>query len=354
MKKSISKKIISIVLCGVMGVGINSSLAYADMKSTDIPTTKEELEEWMKNLEIYQKEYEEWCKIPVYDRITENVAKNYDNGRLIEDNGVKLIMDGNMLMQVYTKEPVAELRLPEIVEEIDREAFYVTDFKENAKIYIPASVKKIGNGIVEYAENVESFEVSEDNNYFCEVDGVLFTKDMTELVAYPAMKEVFSYKIPDNVEVLRSCCFGTNINNLNRLYLGSGIKELGLDSFSSALNSSIKQITIPSTCVEISEGLLNNLAFKKVKVVSNSDNIIKNYAKINGLNVMVNDSDKALKGDVNLDGEVTLEDAQIALKAALNIETLTEEEENAAKVNGEDDIDIQSANSVLQVALGIK
>gem|GEM_PF-4869310 len=41
--------------------------------------------------------------------------------------------------------------------------------------------------------------VSEDNNYFKSIDGVLFTKDGTELLLYPPRKEVNSYVIPDTV-----------------------------------------------------------------------------------------------------------------------------------------------------------
>lgn len=59
------------------------------------------------------------------------------------------------------------------------------------------------------------------------------------------------------------------------------------------------------------------------------------------------------KGDVNNDGEVNLSDVVKTLKAALGIETLTEEEAKAADVDGDNKVSLNDAKMILQAALGI-
>lgn len=59
------------------------------------------------------------------------------------------------------------------------------------------------------------------------------------------------------------------------------------------------------------------------------------------------------KGDANNDGEVNLSDVVKTLKAALGIETLTEEEAKAADVDGDNKVSLNDAKMILQAALGI-
>lgn len=55
---------------------------------------------------------------------------------------------------------------------------------------------------------IQSFEVAEENNYFKSVDGVLFSKDGTRLVAYPASKHSkATYEIPEGVTRIDELAF---------------------------------------------------------------------------------------------------------------------------------------------------
>ena len=66
-------------------------------------------------------------------------------------------------------------------------------------VYLPASVREIyGSG-----DSVGSFEVDPASPYFTAVDGVLFTKDMKEVVTYPSGSSRTSYSVPDGVEVIQ-------------------------------------------------------------------------------------------------------------------------------------------------------
>lgn len=84
-------------------------------------------------------------------------------------------------------------------------------FREcEADIEIPASVKNIGD--YAFSRNaLTSFKVSEDNKTFVVKDGVLYTKDMKELVAVPSNLASDTYTIPASVEKIRSGAMNYNV-----------------------------------------------------------------------------------------------------------------------------------------------
>lgn len=112
--------------------------------------------------------------------------------------------------------------------------------------------------------NLERIEVHEDNQYYCDVDGVLYTKDMKTLVCYPINhdwylarqngfeKELWpgdegydEYKkanmtivIPSTVEHIGELAL--NYNALSDIYLPEGLKTIGtLAFFRSTLTENI-------------------------------------------------------------------------------------------------------------------
>ena len=96
----------------------------------------------------------------------------------------------------------------------------------NKTIVIPASVIQIGRksfGDTSYQSNqpygshvfyncatntIEAFEVDDNNQHFTDVDGVLYSKDKTRLVFYPAAKKSTTYKVLDGVTVIDEMAFG--------------------------------------------------------------------------------------------------------------------------------------------------
>jgi len=56
--------------------------------------------------------------------------------------------------------------------------------------------------------NLAAIEVAPENSAFCSVDGVVFTKDMTALVAYPNGKASLHYEIPQGVVTIQEGAFG--------------------------------------------------------------------------------------------------------------------------------------------------
>ncbi len=105
-----------------------------------------------------------------------------------------------------------ELVLPERLEYIGDAAFNHCSGISNTKLNIPASLKTIGGDLnvdantnygchvfYDSFKKVTEFTVAEGNDYFAANDGVLYSKDMTRLVAYPPAKLDTEFKIPEGV-----------------------------------------------------------------------------------------------------------------------------------------------------------
>lgn len=107
-----------------------------------------------------------------------------------------------------------------------------------ADVYIPASVEAI------YDDDADNFFVDEENPTLCDIDGVLFSKDKTELKIYGKARDEESYTVPDGVARVGS------ISNsaLKKLYFPEGVTEIdslyGDELNDIAFPSSLKKINI--------------------------------------------------------------------------------------------------------------
>jgi len=66
-------------------------------------------------------------------------------------------------------------------------------------VNIPATVKDISGFAFYECKYLKSITVDDANPYFCDVDGVLFNSDITEIIAYPSGYTVDSYTLPETV-----------------------------------------------------------------------------------------------------------------------------------------------------------
>lgn len=74
-------------------------------------------------------------------------------------------------------------------------------------VTIGAGVTSIGEDAFDFCNNIAAFTVAQDNTYYCSLDGVLFNKDMTALIKYPAKKTDTSYSIPEGVTTIANDAF---------------------------------------------------------------------------------------------------------------------------------------------------
>lgn len=96
---------------------------------------------------------------------------------------------------------------------------------ENCKkieaISIPSTVKTIGTGAFVGCSSLSSISVDSTNTDFCSVGSVLFSKDKTELICYPAKRVGASYLLSTNVTKLAPYAFDSVSTLSKLLYRGT-------------------------------------------------------------------------------------------------------------------------------------
>lgn len=127
---------------------------------------------------------------------------------------------------------------------------------------------------------VTSFDVASGNEHFVSVDGVLYDKELTTLIAYPICSERTSFTIPDSVSVIAHSAFMSG-ETLTEIVIPDGVTEIGYCAFSFCSN--IKTLTIGSRLNTIGAKAFAYCHFENVTVAENNpyiksvDNVI--YSK---------------------------------------------------------------------------
>jgi hypothetical protein len=78
---------------------------------------------------------------------------------------------------------------------------------ETDNLHIPANVKEIKDGVFAPCRKLTAISIDSGNSAFVSIDGVLFSKDKTELIRYPAGKPGTQYEIPQGVTTIRPYAF---------------------------------------------------------------------------------------------------------------------------------------------------
>lgn len=96
-------------------------------------------------------------------------------------------------------------------------------------LYIPGSVQFIDSAAFGYMPKLKNIRVDSDNDYYSDINGVLFNKDATALIIYPNGKEEEDYTIPDSVKTVAYNAFDDS--KVKYLYIGSNcdLGEIWID-----------------------------------------------------------------------------------------------------------------------------
>lgn len=199
-------------------------------------------------------------------------------------------------------------------------------------LIIGKNITEIGIHSYSYLQN---YIVSENNKYYSSEDGVVFSKDKTELIAYPGNNERTSYRIPDRVTKINGGAFNFHTGyNLETLIIPTSVKTIEENIF---FDSSVSQIFY-----EGSEEQWNN-----IDISSENDHLF-NFAELT-----FNYKAPAKTGDISGDNKINSNDALFVLQAATGKLTLTEAQKELADVNKDTKINSSDALAILQYATGL-
>ena len=116
------------------------------------------------------------------------------------------------------------------------------------EITIPYSVTAISEHAFRGCSNLTSFVVDVDNTAYQAIDGNLYSKDGTVLVAYAIGKTETSFEIPGSVTTIGDYAFN-NADNLTNVTIPNSVTTIGNSAFNNVDN--LTSVTIPNSVTEI-------------------------------------------------------------------------------------------------------
>lgn len=174
----------------------------------------------------------------VIDRVLFKMPDNCKiNGFISEDQDFEI--DEKGLFKKYNG-TASNIILPEGVVKFTSNKFYNGRRKVSnvTSFTLPSTVKQIdvqSETPFPKLKSLTCVEVSHDNTAFSSVDGVLLSKDGTELIYYPVAKRAEEYKVPTTVTQIRSGAFTRN-RYLKKLIIPGNVVDAGENNFCNCKN----------------------------------------------------------------------------------------------------------------------
>ena len=172
------------------------------------------------------------------------------------------------------------------------------------QLTIPAKVKSIGINAFVGCEQLQ-ITVSDRNSQYCAVDNVLFSKDMTQLIAYIGYEGADSYTVPNGVDTIKDAAFYGcqalrsitlpdglvtigmkafyGCRSLQSIVVPEGVVNIGDDAFSEC--RALAQISLPDTATSI--GDFYGCAFESFTVPGGITNLTSSFQECSALKVFI-------------------------------------------------------------------
>lgn len=257
------------------------------------------------------------------------------------------------------------INLPTTLKSIGDLAF--TECSEIKTMYIPINCQEIGKGAFCLTASLTEFTVNNLNQYFVAIDGVLYNKNKTTLIAYPSKKADKSFDVPDSVKNIADYAFyGADLLESVNMF---GVENIGAEAFSdcsllAAVNLSltlktigenafvncpkIRRIGIPDSVLSIGKHAIGYEYNERGKIYLPLGTIIIYgkegyagylYAQETGLRFEKTGENDL--GDINLDGKINIVDIVLLRAHIVNPnKALNDEQLNRANLNRDEKVNI--------------
>lgn len=104
------------------------------------------------------------------------------------------------------------------------------DCKKLTTISLGSGVKSIADGAIGNCESLTVINVDESNEEYKAVDNILYTKDGTNLIRYPAGRTASSFNIPSSVKIIEKYAF-EQCNYLENIVIPDNVTNLKANAF---------------------------------------------------------------------------------------------------------------------------
>ena len=149
-------------------------------------------------------------------------------------------------MAFYKCSSLTSITIPDSVMSIGSSAF--SDCSKLRSITIPNSVTSIGAWAFNGCTGLTAINVAMENQNYVSPDGVLYNKDKTTIICYPAGKKGNNYKIPDGVTEIGSIAF-SRCSSLTSVTIPNSVTSIGSGAFNGC--TSLTRVTIPKSVTKI-------------------------------------------------------------------------------------------------------
>jgi len=140
---------------------------------------------------------------------------------------------------------LTDVDIPDSVTEIERSAFY--GCRGLTEMSIPDSVTQIGGNIFCQCRRLRSIHVAENNPAYCDIDGVLYSKDREKLIEFPSAYAT-EYNIPEGVRSIGAFAF-CDCNSLTNVNIPDSVTEIGFSAFDRCFG--LTEVDIPDSVTKI-------------------------------------------------------------------------------------------------------
>ena len=130
-------------------------------------------------------------------------------------------------------------------------------------INIGSNITTIEDGALHGPTTLTNINVDSANPNYKSINGVVYSKDGTTLVAYPTGRTDKKFTVPSGVKTIGAYAFSRN-NNIEEVVLPEGLTKIGYSSFMYCEN--LSKINIPETVTDISGYAFYNTNFTKMTI----------------------------------------------------------------------------------------
>lgn len=116
-------------------------------------------------------------------------------------------------------------------------------------VVLPKTLTAYNRYTFQYTDLLENIVVAEGNPMFSSRDGILFNKDGTVLLVYPAKKSAVAYSVPDGVERIGEFAFNKSL--ITAVEIPGSVKSIDFEAFSHCDN--LKSVYVPDTVETLGE-----------------------------------------------------------------------------------------------------